>query len=456
MDEKYGLDFGTSNSSIAILQHGYVRALPVDPSALNPAVTSSVLFMDDRGGSFIGAEAIRLFVEKNTGRQIVRRRVSSGKLIDTAYGQELVQFDADVDLPGRFFQAIKSSLPNDMYEGTDVFGTFRTIEALTAEILRQMKTRADRLLEKEIDSVVMGRPVYFSTDPKKDALAEKRLREAAGLAGFQDISFVYEPIGAALAYEEELGREETAFVFDFGGGTLDFSVIRLGPGRARQPDRLQDILAVGGLITGGNTFDEEIMEKQLMKYFGANYAGATMTGVEIGMPYWILAQLHSWYTIPLLNEMDTLRFLRELGAVATKGRGGLQALLTLVQKNYGWSLFEAIERAKIALSRDTQTDIFFVQENIEIDEPLSRQRFENIIAGHLHSIGEGIDETLSLAGLRPDDIDVVIRTGGSSLIPAVEAVLAGKFGEDKVQRQDVFTSVVKGLALAGDSRFRGG
>jgi hypothetical chaperone protein len=453
MEEKYGLDFGTSNSSIAVQQHGYVRALPVDPSSANPAVTSSVLFIDQGGKSFIGSEAIRLFVEKNTGRKIVRKRVASGKTIDTVFGAELVQFDADVDLPGRFFQAIKSSLPNELFEGTDVFGSFRTIEALAAEILRQLKTRADEMLGKEVDSVVMGRPVFFSSDPKQDALAQRRLEEAARLAGFKEIRFLFEPIGAALAYEEELRGEELAFVFDFGGGTLDFSVIRLGPGRIQQPDRMGDILAVGGITVGGNTFDEEIMEKQLMKYFGANYSGATMTGVEIHLPYWILAQLRSWYTIPLLNERDTLRFLNELKNAATRGRGDLQALLTLVEKNYGWGLFEEIERAKIALSSEYDIEISFHKENIEVDEFLTRRRFEGIISGHLHSISEGIDETLQQAGLAPGDVDVVIRTGGSSLIPAIQSLLEAKFGAQKVNRQDVFTSVVKGLALAGTSRF---
>ncbi|HEY5903003.1 MAG TPA: Hsp70 family protein [Anaerolineales bacterium] len=453
MDEIYGLDFGTSNSSIAVQQHGYVRALPVDPSAANPAVVSSVLFIDQAGGSFIGSEAVRLFVEKNTGRKIVRKRVSSGKLIDTVFGTEMVQFEADVDLPGRFFQAIKSSLANELFEGTDVFGSFRTIEELTAGILRQLKTRADGILGKDVEAVVMGRPVHFSDDPKQDALAQARLEQAARLAGFKDIRFLYEPIGAALAYEEELRREETAFVFDFGGGTLDFSAIRLGPERIRRPDRLQDILAVGGLALGGNTFDEEIMESQLMKYFGADYSGATMTGVAIHLPYWIQAQLRSWYTIPLLNERDTLRFINELKHAATRGKGSLQALLTLVEKNYGWSLFEEIERAKIALSSEHQADITFHREDIEIDEFLTRRRFESIIAGHLHSISEGIDETLQLAGLAPGDVDVVIRTGGSSLIPAVQGLLETKFGADKVNRQDVFTSVVKGLALAGASKF---
>ncbi|MGE5251686.1 MAG: Hsp70 family protein [Bacteroidota bacterium] len=453
MDEIYGLDFGTSNSSIAVQQHGYVRALPVDPSAPNPAVASSVLFVDQAGGSFIGSEAIRLFVEKNTGRKIVKRRVASGKLIDTVYGQEFVQFDADVDLPGRFFQAIKSSLSNELFEGTDVFGSFCTIEELTARILRQLKSRADSILIKEVDRVVMGRPVYFSSDPKQDALAQTRLEQAARLAGFKEIRFLFEPIGAALAYEEELRREEIAFVFDFGGGTLDFTVVRLGPHHVHRADRMQDILAVGGLPIGGNTFDEEIMEKQLMKYFGADYSGATMSGVNINLPYWILAQLRSWYTIPLLNERDTLRFLNELKAAATRGRRELSALLTLVENNYGWGLFEEIEKAKISLSRDHEAELSFHKENIEIDEFMTRRRFESIISSHLHSISEAIDGTLQQAGLAPADVDVVIRTGGSSLIPAVQNLLENKFEAEKVNRGDVFTSVVKGLALAGTSRF---
>jgi hypothetical chaperone protein len=451
MEERYGLDFGTSNSSIAIDDRGYIRVLPIDAGSPNPAVASSVLFMDSHGGSFFGSEAIKLFIEKNTGRQIVRRRVTSGKLIDTAYGKELVQFDADVDLPGRFFQAIKSSLPNPSFEGTDVFGSFFTIEQLAAEVLRHLKTRADEKLGRQVDSVVMGRPVFFSDLPKEDALAQERLEAAARLAGFKDIRFLYEPVGAALAYEEELRKEEIAFVFDFGGGTLDFSVIRLGPQHMRKAERKDDILAVGGLVVGGNTFDEEIMEKQLMKYFGANYSGATMTGVEIRLPNWILAHLRSWYTIPFLNERDTLRFLNELKTAATRGRRELSALLTLVEKNYGWNLFEEIERAKIALSQEFDAEIRFSKENIEIDEFLTRRRFEAIISGHLDAIDEGIQQTLKAAGVGAGDVEVVLRTGGSSLIPAVQKILENKFGPEKVQRQDVFTSVVRGLALAGSA-----
>lgn len=453
MRESYGLDFGTSNSSIAIARGGSIDVLPVDPAAGNPAVLSSVLYVDHTGKACIGSEAIRQFVDENRGREIIRRRVASGKTIETVFGTENVQFDVDVDMPGRLFQAIKHALPNRLFEGTDVFGRFWTVEELVAEVLRQLKSRADTLLGRQISSVVMGRPVHFSTDPKEDALAQKRLKQAAQMAGFKHIRFLFEPVGAALAYENGLTKEEIAFVFDFGGGTLDFTVIRLGPGHISQPERIGDILSVGGLVIGGNTFDEEIMEKQLMKYFGARYTGATMTGVEIHLPYWILAHLRSWYTIPLLNERETLRFLNELRAAATRGGGEIAALLTLATKNYAWDLFEEIEKAKIGLSEARQATLSFHKDNIDIDELLTRLRFEAIIAGHLDAIGAGIDETLRAAGLKPEDVDVVLPTGGSSLIPAVQRVLDETFGAQKVRHQDVYTSVVKGLALSNATKF---
>lgn len=451
--ECYGLDFGTSNSAIATVENGAVRLFAVDPEAANPTVASSVLFIDRAGNRYVGAEAIRLFVERNTGREIQRRRVTSGQLIETVFGQELVQFDADVDVPGRFFQAMKSFLADASFEGTNVFGRFYTIEELAAEMIRALKTRADALNGRAVDAVVMGRPVFFSTDPTRDRLAQTRLEAAARLAGFNEVRFLFEPIGAALTYEAELRREQLAFVFDFGGGTLDFTIIRLDPNRTQQSDRMQDILAVGGVVVGGNTFDEDLMEKRLMKYFGKHYVGRTMTGAEIRLPRWILMQLRSWYTIPFLNERKTLDDIRDLIVLAEKGRGDLMALLTLIQKNYGWNLFEAIEHAKIELSSKLESEISFHRDTIQFDEPLTRRNFESVIAHRLHTIEKEMDKTLHAAGLEPNEIDVVIRTGGSSLIPAVQSMLERKFGARKVNKQEVFTSVVQGLARAGNSKF---
>lgn len=449
MIQRYGLDFGTSNSAIALSRDGAVKVFSIDPRAQNPAVASSVLFIDRGGNSFIGAEAIEVFVARNTGREIQKRRVTSGQLIDTVFGQEYVQFDADVDVPGRFFQAIKSFLADESFEATNVFGKFYTIEELAAELIRALKARADALNGANVDAVVMGRPVFFSTDSHRDRLAQKRLHDAARLAGFNEIEFLFEPIGAALAYEAEIQHPELAFVFDFGGGTLDFTIIQLDPARAGKSDRRGDILAVGGVVVGGNTFDEDLMEKQLMKYFGKNYVGRTLTGAETRLPRWIWMQLRSWYTIPFLNERKTIEILKELIVTAEKGASELRALLTLIQRNYGWNLFQAIEQAKLELSDRRMTEISFHRDNIQFDELLSRRQFETIIGQRLRHIDKEIDKTIRAAGLTAEDIDVVIRTGGSSLIPAVQRLLEKKFGASKVNKQEVFTSVVQGLARAG-------
>lgn len=450
MKQRYGLDFGTSNSAIALAQNGAVKIFPIDVRAANPTIASSVLFIDRAGNSFIGAEAIEVFVARNTGREIQRKRVSTGQLIETVFGEEYVQFDADVDVPGRFFQAIKSFLADEAFEGTNVFGKFYTIEELAAELIRALIKRADEMNGQNVDAVVMGRPVFFSTDSKKDALAQTRLERAARLAGFNEIEFLFEPIGAALAYEAEIEREQIAFVFDFGGGTLDFSVIRLDPTRHHNTNRRDDILAVGGVVVGGNTFDEDLMEKRLMKYFGKNYVGKILTGAEIRLPRWIQMQLRSWYTIPFLNERKTIDVLKDLIVLAEKGRADLLALLTLIQKNYGWNLFQAIEHAKIELSRKRNSEISFHRDNIQFDEPLTRREFEFVIGNRLRAIEKEMDKTLRAAGLQAQDIDVVIRTGGSSLIPAVQKMLERKFGAEKVNKQEVFTSVVQGLARAGE------
>ncbi|OQY97223.1 MAG: hypothetical protein B6D41_03965 [Chloroflexi bacterium UTCFX4] len=449
MPQRYGLDFGTSNSAIALAQNGAVKIFPIDARAANPTIASSVLFIDRAGDSFIGAEAIEVFVARNTGREIQRKRVSTGQLIETVFGEEYVTFDADVDVPGRFFQAIKSFLADEAFEGTNVFGKFYTIEELAAELIRALKKRADEINGQSVDAVVLGRPVFFSTDSKKDALAQTRLERAARLAGFNEIEFLFEPIGAALAYEAEIEREQIAFVFDFGGGTLDFTVIRLDPTRVHNTNRRDDILAVGGVVVGGNTFDEDLMEKRLMKYFGKNYVGRTLTGAEIRLPRWIQMQLRSWYTIPFLNERKTIDDIKDLIVLAEKGHADLLALLALIQKNYGWNLFQAIEHAKIELSRKRNSVISFHRDNIQFDEPLTRREFEFVIGNRLRAIEKEMDKALKAAGLQAQDIDVVIRTGGSSLIPVVQKMLERKFGAEKVNKQEVFTSVVQGLARAG-------
>jgi hypothetical chaperone protein len=451
---RYGLDYGTSNSAIALARDGAVQVLAIDPTAQNPRMASSVLFVEREGGArTIGAEAIQKFVTLNTGRAIVKQRVNTGKVIESFFNETKQQihvaYDADLSIPGRFFQSLKSFLRDTAFEGTNVFGRWHTLEELIAVFLRLMKERADAIVGQAINAVVMGRPVHFSDDHSRDVAAQARLLKAAHLAGFTDVQFVYEPLGAAYDYEATLTRDELAFVFDFGGGTLDFTVMRLGPQRRPQAERKDDILSVGGVVIGGNALNEDIMERRLLEYFGSRATGKTLAGKELRYPQWLLSQLQAWHTIPLLNEKDTIRFLEEFRVIAKHHQTEIDALLCLVQKNYGWSLFQEIERAKIELSSALETQIVFEHDVIRVREPLSRRSFERLIMHRLSAIDAAMDRTLADANVLPQEIDVVLRTGGSSLIPAVQAMLEKKFGAAKVKKQEVFTSIVSGLARAG-------
>ncbi len=178
-----------------------------------------------------------------------------------------------------------------------------------------------------------------------------------------------------------------------------------------------------------------------------------MTGAEQRLPRWILMQLRSWYTIPFLNERRTIEILKELVVSAERGRGEILALLALIQGNYGWNLFQAIEECKIELSSRLKAEVSFHRDLIAIEEGLTRKEFQGVIGARLREIEKEMDRTLAAAGLKADEVDVVIRTGGSSLIPAVQRMLERKFGAEKVNRQEVFTSVVQGLARGAEARF---
>lgn len=448
----YGLDFGTSNSAVALLPEGseQVKVLPVDPGQARPEIMSTLIYIRRDGELAIGSAASEAYYRDNVGREAVRRKINTGQTIKSyvsGVGEvtEQLVVEADINQPGRFFQAIKSFLSDESYTGTEIWGRSTTIEELISLFLKTMKDRADELTGQIAEGVVLGRPVYFSPDGKGDDIAQERLKTAAELAGFKEIHFQYEPVAAALHYELELAdKEEYVLVFDFGGGTLDTTIVRVGRNRQHKGDRFDDILATNGRVIGGNTFDEEIMEKKLFKHFGED----TRWGDQrLHLPHYIFGMLRRWYTIPNLQQEQIYSFLDDITRLSD-GRKQLKALKCLISKNYGYSLFQEIERAKVALSKEWETRLSFFQEAIAIDEYFSRINFEAIIAGHLRRIETCIDETLATAGLQPQEIGAVLRTGGSSYIPAVQKMLERKFGRQSLRFQDAFSNVASGLGVA--------
>lgn len=446
----YGLDFGTSNSAISLVTDGTVRVLPVDPGQARPEIMNTLIYIRRDGEIAVGKSASEAYYRDNVGREAVKQKIATGGtftnyIVEIGEVTSQIVVEVDVNQPGRFFQSIKSFLADESYAGTEVWGRFYSIEELVALFLRILKERADEHVGHPIDGVVMGRPVFFAPDGVGDDTAQERLANAARLAGFKEVHFQYEPVAAALHYEAELvEREENVLVFDFGGGTLDTTIVRVGGTRKGRAERREDILATNGRVIGGNTLDEEVMEQKLFKYFGED---ARWSEQDLHLPHYIFGMLRRWYTIPNLQQQQLYAFLDDVSRYST-GHKEIKALETLIRKNYGYALFQEIERAKVALSSTWETRLTFIHENIAISEFLGRPNFERIIAGHLRRIETCLDETLAMAGIAPEKIGAVLRTGGSSYIPVVQKMLERKFGREALRFQDAFSNVASGLGVA--------
>jgi hypothetical chaperone protein len=448
----YGLDFGTSNSTISLFSEAEKRiiTIPVEQGHERADIINTLIYIGRDGRQLIGREASDAYFKDNVGREVVKSKVNTGETFKSyvsVMGEvtESIVIEVDTGVPGRFFQSIKSFLGDEFYSGTEIWGKFMGIEELVALFLGELKKRADSYNGQAVDGVVLGRPVYFSPDGTGDEIAQERLREGAKLAGFKEIHFQYEPVAAALHYEKDMAQqEEFVLVFDFGGGTLDTSVIRVNPERINEGNRRDDILATSGRVIGGNTLDEEIMEQRLFKYFGEN---ALWSEQRLRLPSYIFGMLRHWYTIPNLQVNRVYSFLEDISRMSD-GRKQIKALDCLIRKNYGFALYQEIERAKVLLSSEWETRITFFEEAIAIDEYLSRINFETIITGYLKKIEQCIDETLTQAGIKPEQIQAVLRTGGSSNIPAVQKLLERKFGRRTLRFQDAFASVASGLGIA--------
>jgi hypothetical chaperone protein len=422
MKTALGLDFGTTNSALAITRDGRVDVIAADEYNRTGKTLRSVLFFEKGQNIFAGRQAVTRYIE--TGGE------------------------------GRFLQSIKSFLPSTLFEYTVISGRKYELEDLIAIILRRLKKKAEACLGREVADVVMGRPVVFSEDKKTDLFAQDRLRRAAEMAGFKNIVFQYEPIAAGLTFEKGLlpHEEKLVLIGDFGGGTSDFSIIRLHGGRSANPDREKDVLSLGGLPVAGDAFDSELMWEKAAKFFGKDVKFKTMSGAWLDMPTSITLKLRKWHLIPLLGTKQTLEYLAGL-KLSADDSGAIENLMNLIGDNYGFMLFQAIERAKIELSSSASSRICFGERLLMIDEMVSRMEFEDIVSEKVATIERRIDDTLSGAGLRPDDIDLVFTTGGTSCIPCIRNLFNRKFGSRKMKQMDAFTSVAYGLGISASLFF---
>jgi hypothetical chaperone protein len=394
-----GIDFGTTNSAIAVAEGEEVRLVPLQGAPH----WRTVLYFEPSHALTAGAPAIARYLE------------TEGE--------------------GRLVQSIKSHLASAAFKHTYIFGRRWTLDDMIAAYLRQLRAASPFDLGKR---AVVGRPVRYwgAEDDEDDQRALGRMREALGKAGFEEVVFEYEPVGAAARYAARLDHEELIVVADFGGGTTDFSIVRVGPKRS-------EVLANGGIGVSGDAFDARVIDAVVSPALGRGTRYRDELGGEAPVPAWLYGHLRRWHYLSFLKQESTLRLLDRVahGALAPKEFG---KLIRVVEDDLGLVLHRAVEGAKVRLStRDVDR---VTLEEVELDLPITRDGFDTWLAPDLDAIDVVLADVLARAGASATDIDRVFATGGSSLVPVVRARLAARFGADRLVGGEELTSVAWGLA----------
>lgn len=415
-DWVYGLDFGTSNSAIAYVKNGTVE-LVRHGQAERKTMPSVLFFPEDSKGFFVGEKALLYY--------------------------------RDGFMDGRLMISLKSTLPEKWLTGTRIHRKWYDIEDLIALILAHLKMKADKATGENIKKVVLGRPAIFSRDREKDEFAQERLLAAARKAGFEEIHFQIEPIAAALFYELSLSQPEIVLVADFGGGTSDFTLMRLSPEKIHNSNRLSDILGTTGVSIAGDKLDSAIMWHTLTPYFGANVKWRSWDNQQqwLDMPVHVMRAICDWRQIAFLKESRQRKRITTIRHMADDP-DAVERLEALIDENLGFGIFKAIEQAKTGLSEKEHEHITFHQSIIHCSEKITRTEFEKIVASKIEKIHACLNNFLADMNVRDSEINSVFLTGGTAYVPYIRNLLKKKFGADKIRQGDAFISVASGLALS--------
>lgn len=410
-----GLDFGTSNSTLGLADATGARLLPLEGDSVT--LPSAVFIETDHAPPRFGRAAIAAYLEGEDGRLMrgLKSTLGSGLINErTAIGSRTVSFR---DVLSRFFGHLRARL-DAAHPG------------LTAATL--------------------GRPVHFvDDDPAADQAAQDALEAIARDHGFTDVAFQYEPVAAALDYEQSLNAEKLVLIFDIGGGTSDISVIRLGPDRARAPDRGEDILANGGIRVGGTDFDRLLSLAEVMPHLGH---GSTLKGGALQMPRHLYLDLATWHRINALYTARTASDLKGLRADADRP-DLVDRLIRVIHDRAGHALAIEVERAKIALSEAEATRLMLSPLTAGPNPMATRDRFEQAVETPVQRIRALVADTLAQAGVTADRIGTAFMTGGSSGLPVLRAMVAEALPGVPIATGDMLGSVGTGLALDARRRF---
>jgi hypothetical chaperone protein len=341
-------------------------------------------------------------------------------------------------------RALKSILGSPLIdEETSLGGRKVPLTHVVEIFVRDLKAKAEEFAGQEIGSVVMGRPVRFlDDDDQADARAQSVLERVARQAGFREITFAYEPIAAAHHYEQTAPREELVLIADIGGGTSDFSIVRVGPERRGRADRSGDMLASTGVRVGGTDLDTALSLASVMPLLGL---GTQLVEKNLPMPNALYHQVATWATINFAYTYRNERELAELASLACEPEK-VARLLKLLQQGLGHRLAFTVEDAKIALSSDDRVAIPLAFLEAGLSAVATRRAFDRAIGGATDRLHKAAGDCIAAAGLKADAIETIFLTGGSSRVPAVRKAVARAAPAARIAGGSDLLSVALGLA----------
>lgn len=409
-----GIDFGTSNSAMAVRHKAGGAQMVIVEGKAHSTLPTAVFFNAENHGTHFGRDAVGQYLSGTEGRLM--------RSLKSLLGSALLQD--------------KTAVHNSLVSYQDIISLF----------LRMLAQKARDALGGMPERVVMGRPVHFvDGDPARDQQAEDALREAAVEAGFNNVSFQFEPIAAALDHEQRMARESIVLVVDIGGGTSDFTVVRLGPERLHQPDRSRDVLATTGVHIGGTDFDRRLSLELVMPLLGYRHRGPT--GREV--PNRVFFDLSTWHLIQWLYSPRALRDAQGLRTDYADARL-YRRLMQVLDERLGHRVADTVEQAKIAASL-TYADAAMALDWIEqgLGTAVTANGLELFLAQPLEQVVDCARDCLQLAGLSQQGVDAIYLTGGSSALRPLRQALRVAFPDTPQIEGDLFGGVAAGLAVSG-------
>lgn len=421
-DLSIGIDFGTSNTVVALADaQGRVEALTFDHRGGRLKVyVTALCFWDERHGNGL------------------RTEVEGGPWAIDQFLEGLMAH--------RFIQSFKTFAASQSFQETRIFRERYRFEDLLSTFLRTLKRHGGEQFDLSARNVVIGRPVQFAGSHPDDGLAMNRYRAAFGKLGADHARYVYEPVGAAFFYAQQLNHDATVLVADFGGGTSDFSVMRF----SRSSSALRaDPLGHAGIGIAGDAFDYRIVDQVVSPRLGKGGSYRSM-GKILSIPNHYYANFARWNQLAMMKGSGDLKELRELARAALEPEP-LEKFIDIVEYDLGFALYRAVSSAKVALSSHDETEFHFSGEGVDIQATIRRRDFEGWIADDVARIADTVDKALADAGIEADEIERVFLTGGTSFVPAIRRLFVDRFGDERLTSADQFESIAYGLALIGQT-----